>query len=261
MVFYFVSLHAQTLSFTEVSYSVGLHWFDYPYNSACWGDYDGDGDIDLYVPSIGYSITGPQNLNALLRNDMSTWWGFSDVANELGVAEDYANSWGAVFCDVNNDGMLDLYVCNNTSTSPSEKNKLFINTGNGFEDLTAAYQVNISGSNRNACWGDYDNDGDQDLFLCTAQNAAGMSRLFRNDGIYFTDVTLVYNISGSINIKSACWVDFDNDGDQDLYISQVVTGNKLYENRINEGFGVKSFFVCKSQKCYAPILYDIRSSC
>lgn len=80
-------IYAQQLSFTEVAQQLGVAHIDYASGSAAWGDYDNDDDIDLYVTSFGYSITGPQNLNRLYRNDVNTSGIFVDVAHQMGVAE------------------------------------------------------------------------------------------------------------------------------------------------------------------------------
>ncbi len=228
-------LNAQTLSFTEVAVQLGIHYGDSPSGSICWGDYDNDGDIDLYVVNWGYAITGPQNLNFLFRNDVNVDGRFYEVAAQLGIDEEFPASHGAAWCDVNNDGLLDLCVCNSSDYIVPYENKLFINNGTIFEDRTDYYNVSNFGNNLSCCWGDYDNDGDQDLFVVVAEYDTLESKLFRNDDNIFIDVTHVYNINiGTQNLSVANWVDFDNDGDLDLYIYITVFENRLYENKVNE---------------------------
>lgn len=228
-------INAQTLSFTEVAVSLGLEYGDMPSGSICWGDYDNDNDLDLYVINRGYAITGPQNLNFLFRNDVNVNGVFNEIATQLGIDEEFPASSGAAWCDVNNDGLLDLYVSNSSDYIVPHENKLFINNGTTFEDQTSNYNVSNFGNNFSCCWGDYDNDGDQDLFVVTGEYDTVKSKLFRNDDNIFTDVTDIYNINiGTFNLSVANWVDFDNDGDLDLYLYISVFENRLYENRVNE---------------------------
>jgi VCBS repeat protein len=228
-------LNAQMLSFNEVAAPLGIHYGDSPSGSLCWGDYDNDNDIDLYVVNRGYAITGPQNFNFLFRNDVNIDGKFYEVATQLGVDEEFPASSGAAWCDVNNDGLLDLYVSNSSDYIVPYENKLFINNGTIFEDQTGNYNVSNFGNNFSCCWGDYDSDGDQDLFVVTGEYDTVKSRLFRNDDIIFTDVSDIYNINiGTFNLSVANWVDYDNDGDLDLYLYISVFENRLYENRINE---------------------------
>jgi len=238
VIFFICTIHilnAQTLSFTEVAASLGIEYGDTPSGSLCWGDFDNDNDVDLYVVNAGYAITGPQNLNFLFRNDVNIDGNFYEVATQFGIDEEFPASSGAAWCDINNDGLLDLYVSNSSNWIVPYENRLFINNGDFFEDQTNNYNASNFGNNFSCCWGDYDNDGDQDLFVVTGEYDTVKSRLFRNDDIVFTDVTDIYNISiDTQNLSVANWVDYDNDGDLDLYIYISVFENRLYENRINE---------------------------
>jgi len=132
--------------------------------------------------------------------------------------------------------LLDLYVSNITDWIFTIENKLFINNGTTFDDQTNIYNASNFGYNKSLCWGDYDNDGDQDLFLCVGHvSGVSESKLYRNDGNIFTDVTSVYNISTNTqNRMNSTWIDFDNDNDLDLYIYLSAIENRLYENKVDE---------------------------
>ena len=223
---------AQQLSFTEVAQQLGIANIKNAYSSS-WADYDNDGDIDLYVTGFAYAITGTQPTNRLFRNDFNTSGYFVDVAQQMGVDEYYPASRGAAWCDSNIDGLIDLYVCNNSYSYP-DSTKLFIHMGNYFENQAGSYRVNNWGRNESCSWGDYDGDGDQDLYLCVFNYPGHINKLFRNDVNYFTDVTPIYNVHGGTNCSSANWVDYDNDGDLDLYVYNMDFGNYLYENQIDE---------------------------
>ncbi|GAB4337086.1 MAG: hypothetical protein Kow0037_19370 [Calditrichia bacterium] len=225
------SIYAQQLSFTDVAQQLGVSQIDYAYGCA-WGDYDNDNDIDLYVTSYAFSLTGPQNLNNLFRNDINTTGIFVDVATQMGVEESYTASRGATWCDFNNNGILDLYATVNSYSYP-DSSKLFVNKITHFDNQGGRYRVSNWGHHMMPCWGDYDNDGDQDLYL-VIHTPSRRNKLYRNDGDFFTNVTNLYNVKGGGNGGSANWVDFDNDGDLDIYVYNSNDKNILYENRIDE---------------------------
>jgi hypothetical protein len=185
-------------------------------------DYNGDGRIDVYLlngaPLPGADVpVAPRN--ALYRNDGS--WRFTDVTDEAGVG-DRGHGLGAVAADYDNDGDTDLFVCNDVMG-----NFLFENDGNGeFEEvgLIAGVAYNYSGTwlgSMGVDCGDYDNDGLLDFFMTDYQ--AEMPALYRNSGQgFFEDVTLEaragINAFPHVNWGTA-FVDFDNDGDRDLFIA------------------------------------------
>lgn len=133
-----------------------------------WGDYDNDGDLDLFVTnSLGAS-------NALYRNDD----GIFVAQPESVVAQDSSNSMGSCWGDYDNDGDLDLFVAN----SDEHPNFLYANIGNGaFRRITRSSIATNTGSSRSCSWGDYDNDGDLDLFVTQAFGADDTNILYRND--------------------------------------------------------------------------------
>ncbi|MFH1680535.1 MAG: FG-GAP-like repeat-containing protein [Candidatus Eisenbacteria bacterium] len=182
---------------------------------AC-GDYDGDGDEDIYVANLGGS-------NVLLRNEGGGV--FADAtAGPLGDASD---GEGAAWADFDDDGDLDLYLVN-----AGGANKLFRNDGGAFADATAGPLGN-AGFGFAGVWGDYDNDGHVDLFVV---NAGSANRLLRNNGDgSFSDATpAVMQDAGGYGL-SAAWGDYDNDGDLDLYMGKGFEPNRLYRN---DGGGV-----------------------
>jgi hypothetical protein len=178
--------------------------------AARWGDYDNDGLVDLYELNW-------QESNRLLRNLGAGQ--FEDVTSgPLGVVGDCTD---ASWVDYDSDGDLDLYI---TRTSNQSCVLLRNNGSGGFANVSTS-PINVTGNTRSAAWGDYDNDGDPDLFI----TKDGPDKLFRNDHGSFVDVTtgpLADNGSGS----SASWVDYDNDGNLDLYIVNRTGANHLLRN-------------------------------
>ncbi len=175
------------------------------YVSASWVDYDGDGDLDLYA------VSGPSKL---LRNDGGV---FTDVTSP---PLDGGLTVMAVWGDYNNDGRPDVYFDRTGLYLP---NQLLRNDGAGvFTDVATGPLRGLPPSTVGATWGDYDNDGDLDLYLAKQEPS---SRLLRNDGGgNFTDVT-----SGPLGVASpegvAAWGDYDNDGILDLVV--VVAGGRV----------------------------------
>ncbi len=154
-----------------------------------------------------------------------------DVSVKAGVADDGLGK-GAAFADVNNDGLVDLYVSNKGGA-----NKLFLNQGSGtFTDATKAAGSGIDspGFTMGSVFGDYDNDGCQDLYLANGgQYEIEANRLFKGncDGT-FSDVTDKAGVGLKAFTYSASFVDYDNDGDLDLYCANYGVGAKniLYRN-------------------------------
>jgi hypothetical protein len=191
-----------------------------------WGgsfaDFDNDGDPDMVVTNGGYTT---DSTLSLLENRIDLRQGFVNVTRQAGMdvavpAGEQHRWWGASWADYDNDGWLDLVV-----TRLRQRSLLFHNQGNGqFEEV--GEQVGLQDSGRreakNPVWIDYDEDGDQDLYI------AGMDwhGFYRNDGDNFTEVTdEVFAIplegrSGLPAVFAASAADFDQDGHEDIYLGR-----------------------------------------
>jgi enediyne biosynthesis protein E4 len=204
------------------------------------GDFDGDGLVDLYVSTK----TKPGRLFRNLGD-----WKFVDVTEAAGLGErggllnrlrstvstDASVIWrqGAVFVDVNNDGLLDLYVCRNNAP-----NLLYINQGNGrFTEEAEKRGLAIVDGSVIGAFADYDRDGWLDVAILTNQldgtePAGRTDRLFRNTGHgFFREVTEEAGITGKSFGHAATWLDHDGDGWPDLYIANDFAGpDYLYRN-------------------------------
>jgi len=203
--------------------SVGLSAFDRP--ALAWGDYDGDGDLDLVLAGEAHG----DKTTALFRNNGGT---FATVAVPFVGVQNAALSWG----DYDNDGDLDLLVSGETDTATITH--LYRNNGGSF-DLASTFTGLTAGS---AAWGDYDNDGDLDLLLCgitgiSSGSAPVLTRLYRNDAGTFI---LVPTALPNVYLGSVAWNDYDNDGDVDVLISGATGGFgavcKIYRNEGNAVF-------------------------
>jgi hypothetical protein len=144
------------------------------------GDYDNDGDLDLFVPDMGY--------NNLYQNQRSNYFENVSAAAGIAVPSGPYVSWHGDFMDFDNNGWLDLFLTNGNAhyLTHTEESLLLVNVPGPsgtrvFEDVSgrAGAWFRARGVARGAAAGDYDNDGDLDLFVV---NLDEPSVLLRNDG-------------------------------------------------------------------------------
>ncbi|HUP25368.1 MAG TPA: CRTAC1 family protein, partial [Thermoanaerobaculia bacterium] len=194
-------------------------------------DFDNDGDLDLLVLRGAWQGPAGRVRRSLLRNDLNTERrSFVDVTAAAGLAYPAYPSQAAAWADYDGDGDLDLYIgteADQLVVDPSDVREglafghpahLFRNNGDGtFTDVAAAAGVQDRGFTKGVAWGDFDNDGHEDLFLSNF----GPNRLYRNRGDgTFEDVTLQAGVAGGSRRNFATWFfDYDNDGDLDLFVS------------------------------------------
>ncbi len=196
-----------------------------------WGDYDNDGYLDVFVDNGKVGGFGPMKAqNSFFENNGDgTFTEKTDA--EIGdiIKDDTENSYstfgsGFGWCDYNNDGYYDIFNGNGFGN----RNRLWQNDGSGFtEVLTDTFQSadNIT-STMGVSWGDYDNDGDMDLFLANIidGNTTGWNYLYENEST--TSTTHFFRVKGNDDLdtsfqysKGSVWGDFDNDGDLDLFVA------------------------------------------
>lgn len=197
--------------------------------TASWGDYDNDGLLDLYVARSGGTLA--TNKNLLFHNEGGN--AFTKVLTVTPVTDAFI-SRSVNWTDIDSDGDLDLFVTN----EKDQNENLYRNDGAGvFTKLTIGPLLNDGGKTMSSSWGDYDNDGDLDVFLANDQGNDG---LFRNEGHFnFTKITsdTVSNCGG--NSFSSAWSDIDNDGDLDLFVTNSFGTTTLWTNFLflNNGNG------------------------
>jgi hypothetical protein len=138
--------------------------------------------------------------------------------SDMGISQ--GCSWG----DYDNDGLLDLVVCNNNA-----KNFLYHNDGNGqFTKVVNGPFASVAVASSGSAWADYDNDGFLDLFIAVR---GGMNLLLHNNGDgTFTKVTTGTLTSDNGNWIGAAWGDLNNDGFPDLFVGNLTGNNALYIN-------------------------------
>jgi hypothetical protein len=236
-----------TGTFTDVTIDAGLARVHFPTQTAAWGDYDNDGDLDLYVGNeSSESIAAPSQL---FRNDKGV---FTDVAAAAGVQNDrYAKAvvWG----DYDGDRWPDIYVSNYKGA-----NRLYRNNSNGtFTDVAGTLGVTQPIASFPAWFWDVDNDGILDIYAAAysaeiadlAASALGLpvitelAKLYRGTGKGgFEEVSARFNLKRPNAPMGSNFGDFDNDGYLDFYLGtgypriQNLMPNVMYRNRRGTSF-------------------------
>ena len=199
------------------------------------GDVNGDGIDDIYV----CQPHGLPNLLLIQNPD-----GTCDEVSGKWKVDALDSSYAALLVDLDNDRDQDMVV------STDETLLVFSNTGKGAFQIE--HRLPVGRSARSICAADFDQDGDLDLFLCKYEgvqkrddmivfpieignaNDGGRNVLLRNDeGFQFADATEEAGITSdnSYFTRSAVWSDYDQDGDQDLYVVNEFTSDQIFENQ------------------------------
>ncbi len=262
-------------TFEDVTTAVGLDLLDAT-AAALFGDYDNDGDQDLFlITASGVLLFEADGRGRFTRSMRARF----DVP-----ADEQGSMMMPALADYDRDGFLDLYVCSYSLRGSSgmakylhhptpyfdanngAPNHLFRNNGDGtFTDVTAKSRLSANNTRWSfaASWSDYNHDGHPDLYVA---NDFGRNNLYRNNGNgTFTDVAAPASVEDIGAGMSVAWGDYDNDGRDDLYISNIwsaagqrvmalddfqpaapaamrdmmrrfARGNSLYRNRGDGGF-------------------------
>jgi len=214
---------AQAPSFTDITSSAEIS-NDLRSPGIAWGDYNGDGNLDVFVTA--WTFIGGFPLNKLWKNDGDGT--FTNVASSVNLAGFNNFSSSASWCDFNNDGRLDIYV---TNFSRDEQDFLYQNNGGSFSILLPN---TVKGSPLWAAWGDFNLDGNLDFYVARFNNE---NLLFRNNGNgTFSNVTSTALVGDVRDSERAVWVDYDNDGDPDLYVVNLYQENILFKNNGDNTF-------------------------
>jgi len=196
------------------------------------GDYDGDGDLDLFMAMSGSDI--------LLQNDGAG--NFTDATFLAGVAgPGQSSSTGAIWADLNSDGLLDLYVLAHAAGTasptpgPENANRLYMNEGDGtFREVAVASGAAGEGHTQATLISDLDNDGELELYIANDQfsidgGSTGVTLqhdLFLDAASFddsgtpsYTDKSTTYGMSGLRSAMGVALADLNGDGIDDIYVS------------------------------------------
>jgi len=239
------------LRFTDVTHQAGVGDTGHGLGVTV-GDYDNDGDLDLYLNNYGP--------NVLYRNNGDGT--FTDVTRAAGVSNGHRVGAGANFLDADKDGDLDLFVSNYVKFSPdthvvhvwkghatypspmdyaADADTFYRNNGNGtFTDVS--WESGISddaGGGMGTVCGDFDDDGDTDIFVC---NDVAANFLYQNDGSgrfketgLFSGLAYDVNAAAQGSMAAVCG-DYDNDGRLDVYTTSYQNELATLYRNMGNGF-------------------------
>ncbi|OOQ57053.1 VCBS repeat-containing protein [Mucilaginibacter pedocola] len=247
------------------------------------GDFNNDGKQDIF-------FSGNMVSNRLYLNKGN--FEFDDITDAAGISGSGRWGRGVSVVDINNDGLMDIYVCNTIYADSTRRyNFLYINQGldkDGipkFKDMAKAYGLQAGTESTMASFFDYDNDGDLDMYL-TVNNASDKynpnifganetraaniitGKLFRNDWDaalkhpVFTDVTVAAGVTTAGFGHAASTVDFNGDGWKDIYVSNdFISNNTLYINNHDGTFTdrAKEYFKHTSFNAMGQDVVDINN--
>lgn len=239
------------LNLTDVTTAVGIPLANMPTFGAAFGDIDKDGDLDLYITNR--SGTGFAFTNYLYENVAGQ---FVDITAAAGVADAGKAPFCATFFDYNNDGWEDLYLAQDKFFG----NTLLKNMGDGtFTDTGASAGANLLMDGMCVAIGDFDNNHYFDIYI--TNTAWGNKLLKNNANETFTEIA----DAAGVGFYSVGWgsnfLDFDNDTDEDIYMSGAVpqtpaTPSILYENIGSDTFNQVAGFVGDATASYCNAIGD-----
>jgi len=225
-------------NFSRVTENIGLS------NSAnaskiLFADFDQDGDLDMFV--------GQKGGNKFFRNNGDGT--FTEKANAMGLGGDSHGTIAMDFGDWDSDGDLDIVDLNENGGVQLFNN----NRHSNFKDISDSVGLRNAGYSSTAvAFGDYNNDGMLDIFVVGGSN--GKCSLLKNDGHRFVLDPVSKKLSSAlkgIKVNDVAFLDFDNDGHQDLLVAGVnadksKSGVRLFHNDTTKGFSDVSYLLPKN---------------
>ncbi|MFQ5463545.1 MAG: CRTAC1 family protein [Phycisphaerae bacterium] len=194
--------------------------------SAFFGDFNGDGWLDLYV--VNYRNLTEDSRNRLYRNLGDGT--FEDVAPVQGV-DDAGYGFQAVWFDYDRDTDVDLYLSNDKGfNAPFLANQLWRNDGGQLVNVSEASGTDVGLFSMGMACGDFDGNGWPDLYCSNGPGGGGMNNplmLNQGDGT-FVRSEAAWGVDNPFLSWGALFFDFDNDGRQDLYVNNAADPNTLY---------------------------------
>ncbi|GGG05290.1 RNA-binding protein [Dokdonia pacifica] len=205
--------------FTDITVTAGLPDVVLQTNSGSWGDYDNDGDLDLFLSNRDLDQVIP---NMLFRNNGDET--FENVNGLSGIGDVSMITFQGTFFDYNNDGWLDIFLINDRKVTP---NILYHNNGDGtFTDMTLQAEAGYVMDAMSVGLDDYNADGFIDVYITNTAYDSNFpvpaNALMKNDGDgSFSEIATSSGVSFDRISWGASFIDMDNNGRLDLYVSGV----------------------------------------
>jgi hypothetical protein len=213
------------LNFQEVTIQAGFSGLDARNFGCSFADFDIDGDLDLYICRYadpgGTDTTDLNLINAFYVNNGNGT--FTNMSLQTGIGNDIKRSFQGIWIDYNRDNLPDLYVINDKDNL----NTLYHNNGNGaFTDITLASGTeDFDADPMTATAGDFDNDGDYDIYMTNTGIGKKCRILVNNNDGTFTMQAQQLSLDLDELSWGATWLDYDNDAFLDLYVTTVNNGS------------------------------------
>ena len=208
------------MNFTDISSTIGIFQTDLFTYGASFGDIDNDGDLDLFI-----SNRSPEDHNYLYRNDSGI---YVDITSTSGISLEGQLSFCSIFFDYDKDGLQDIYVSNDKEENI---NRLYKNLGDGvFQDVSESSNAGVDVSAMSTTLGDFNNDGWFDIYITNTpfsqvSSIQGNVLLKNNGDGTFTNVATETGTSFDSVGWGSVFLDADNDGLLDIYVSSSENGN------------------------------------
>lgn len=208
------------MNFTDISSTIGIFQTDLFTYGASFGDIDNDGDLDLFI-----SNRSPEDHNYLYRNDSGI---YVDITSTSGISLEGQLSFCSIFFDYDKDGLQDIYVSNDKEENI---NRLYKNLGDGvFQDVSESSNAGVNVSAMSTTLGDFNNDGWFDIYITNTpfsqvSSIQGNVLLKNNGDGTFTNVATETGTSFDSVGWGSVFLDADNDGLLDIYVSSSENGN------------------------------------
>lgn len=223
---------------------------------ASWGDLDGDGDEDIASPS--FTNNAGLSVSPIFFENKGSGVFDRRVLSVL-INDNDAVSRGINIVDFNNDGKLDMYI---TRSGADKSDLVLINNGNwNFTRIAITETSGVSTGFRSSAVADYDRDGLLDMFIGNDNGTTTASLtgyLFKNtNGTSFSKITNSSIATDIINARIASWADYDNDGDQDILVSN--NNNPFQPLRLYKNNGDGTFTRVVGTAFDSDLIYNART--
>ncbi|MFM2392381.1 MAG: hypothetical protein RLZZ546_358 [Bacteroidota bacterium] len=216
------------LSLFDISETSGISLIKNTSFGACWGDYNRDGLLDLYVGERRIQTTGELNVSVLYKNNGNKT--FTDVSTSTNSLDAGKTPFCSSFIDYNNDMWPDIYTAHDRNRGNT---LLENNNGQNFASVGFEKGCDLKMNGMSVSVADINNDGWQEIYV---SNTTEGNALFFNENGNFRNLSDSLGVSFNGVAWGTNFLDADNDGDQDLYVSSMLIGKNMitssyYENQ------------------------------